>query len=90
MIPVKFVMEFGDKLFDVATLTTPNGHLSQVGFEKENKEIWFDDSRQEFILNKYFILIFFFDSLQLFFPSMQESFKEDKNIILRGRKYYFG
>jgi hypothetical protein len=35
----------------------------------------------------YFIL---FCSLQLFFPSMQESFKEDKNIILKGRKYYFG
>jgi hypothetical protein len=49
MIPVKFVMEFGDELSDVATLTTPNGHLWQVGLEKENREIWFDDGWQEFM-----------------------------------------
>jgi hypothetical protein len=35
------------------------------------------------------ILFYFLCSLQLFFTSMQESFKEDKNIILRGCKYYF-
>jgi hypothetical protein len=56
--PVKFIMEFGDELSDVATLTAPNGHLWQVGFEKENKEICFDDGWQEFIWNKYFILFF--------------------------------
>jgi hypothetical protein len=49
MIPVKFVMEFGDELSDVATLTAPNGHLWQVGLEKENREIWFDDGWQEFM-----------------------------------------
>jgi hypothetical protein len=58
MIPVKFVMEFGNELFDVTILTDLNGHLWQVGlekenkdffflfFEKENKEIWFDDGWQ--------------------------------------------
>ncbi|XP_059435271.1 B3 domain-containing transcription factor VRN1-like [Corylus avellana] len=48
-IPVKFVMEFGDELSDVATLTAPNGHLWQVGLEKDNREIWFDDGWQEFM-----------------------------------------
>ncbi|KAE8077337.1 hypothetical protein FH972_015909 [Carpinus fangiana] len=48
-IPVKFVMEFGDDLSDVATLTAPNGHLWQVGLEKCNKEIWFHDGWQEFM-----------------------------------------
>jgi hypothetical protein len=49
MIPIKFVMEFGDELSDVATLTAPNGHLWQVGLVKENMEIWFDDGWQEFM-----------------------------------------
>ncbi|KAE8077331.1 hypothetical protein FH972_015903 [Carpinus fangiana] len=48
-IPVKFVMEFGDELSDVATLTIPNGHLWQVGLEKGNKEIWFDDGWEDFM-----------------------------------------
>jgi hypothetical protein len=42
-------MEFGDELSDVATLTIPNGHLWQVGLEKGNKEIWFDDGWQDFM-----------------------------------------
>ncbi|XP_059447190.1 B3 domain-containing transcription factor VRN1-like [Corylus avellana] len=49
MIPVKFVMEFGDELSDVATLTVPNGHFWQVGLEKGNNEIWFDDGWKEFM-----------------------------------------
>ncbi|XP_059455213.1 B3 domain-containing transcription factor VRN1-like [Corylus avellana] len=48
-IPVKFVMEFGDELSDVVTLTVPNGHFWQVGLEKGNKEIWFDDGWQDFM-----------------------------------------
>ncbi|XP_059428682.1 B3 domain-containing transcription factor VRN1-like [Corylus avellana] len=48
-IPVKFVMEFGDELSDVVTLTAPNGHLWQVGLEKHNMEIWFDDGWQDFM-----------------------------------------
>ncbi|XP_059435029.1 B3 domain-containing transcription factor VRN1-like [Corylus avellana] len=48
-IPVKFVMEFGYELSDVATLTVPNGHFWQVGLEKANKEIWFDDGWQDFM-----------------------------------------
>ena len=49
MIPVKFVMEFGDELSDVATLTAPDGHLWQVGLEKKERKIWFHDGWQEFM-----------------------------------------
>ena len=49
MIPVKFVMEFANELSNVATLTAPNGPFWQVGLEKENREIWFDDGWQEFM-----------------------------------------
>ncbi|XP_059438742.1 B3 domain-containing transcription factor VRN1-like [Corylus avellana] len=48
-IPVKFVMEFGDDLSDVATLTVPNGHSWKVGLEKPNGEIWFHDGWKEFM-----------------------------------------
>jgi hypothetical protein len=65
MIPVKFVMKFANELSDVATLTTPNGHLWQMGLEKENREIWFDDGWQEFmgyhsIPYGYILVSFFF------------------------------
>jgi hypothetical protein len=48
-IPVKFVIEFGNELSDVATLAVPNGHFWQVGLEKANREIWFHDGWQEFM-----------------------------------------
>ncbi|XP_059438961.1 B3 domain-containing transcription factor VRN1-like [Corylus avellana] len=48
-IPVKFVMEFGDELSDVATLTVPNGHFWKVGLEKPNREIWFHDGWKDFM-----------------------------------------
>jgi hypothetical protein len=61
-IPEKFVREFGDELSDVATLTVPNnGHFWQVGLEKANKEIWFQNGWQDFmeshsILYGYFLV----------------------------------
>ncbi|XP_059455206.1 B3 domain-containing transcription factor VRN1-like [Corylus avellana] len=48
-IPVKFVMEFGDELSAVATLTDHYGNFWQVGLEKANNGIWFDDGWQDFM-----------------------------------------
>jgi len=59
-IPEKFVRDFGDELSDVATLTVPNnGHFWQVGLEKANKEIWFQNGWQDF-MESYSILYGYF------------------------------
>jgi hypothetical protein len=48
-IPDKFVREFGDELSAEATLTDHNGNFWQVGLEKANNKIWFDDGWHDFI-----------------------------------------
>ncbi|XP_062145595.1 B3 domain-containing protein At4g01580-like isoform X2 [Alnus glutinosa] len=69
-IPEKFVREFGDELFAVATLTTPNGHFWKVRLEKSDKEIWFHDGWQDFVdyysIHYGYFLVFRYEGNSIF------------------------
>ncbi|PSS29378.1 B3 domain-containing transcription factor [Actinidia chinensis var. chinensis] len=48
-IPGKFVKKLGNELPAVATLTTPNGCVWQVGLKKMDDKVWFTDGWHEFV-----------------------------------------
>lgn len=61
-MPRRFIRMFGKELSSNVLLTVPNGGVWQVGLEKTNGQIWFNDSLNKFIdyysIDYGFLLLF--------------------------------
>ncbi|GFY95663.1 hypothetical protein Acr_10g0010480 [Actinidia rufa] len=64
-IPGKFTKKLGNELPAIATLTTPNGCVWQVGLKKIDGKVWFTNGWHEFVerqsIHVGYLLIFTYD-----------------------------